>query len=163
MNAFVIDTFEFGRKKERAEGELAVADFARLRDEVAFDTGTVQWALQGGMHASGHPQLQLAVKAEVKLMCQRCLTPFAFAIDSATVLVLAGSEEAADELEDQLADEGVDVIAGSKSMDVLELVEDEVLLSVPLSPKHQQCLDQRGPEAEQNVRVSPFDVLKNKQ
>jgi uncharacterized protein len=164
MSAFVIDTFEFSRKKDGAEGEQAVADFARLREETADTSGNVEWALQGGMHALGHPLLQLSVKAEVKLMCQRCLTPFAFAVESQVALVLAADEEAADELEDKLADEELDVIAGSKNMNVLELVEDEVLLGIPLSPKHERCPDQVGQEiAGTDKRVSPFEVLKNKQ
>jgi len=164
MSALLIDTFEFSRLKERREGELAVADFARLREETADATGAVQWLAQGGTHVLGYPQLHLSVKAEVKLMCQRCLTPFAFAIASQTTLVLAKDEEAADELEDKLADEDMDVIAGSKSMNLLELVEDEVLLSVPLSPKHERCPDQVGQEVgAADRRVSPFEVLKNKQ
>jgi uncharacterized protein len=164
MSAFVIDTFEFSRLKERREGELAVADFARLREETADATGSVQWLAEGGAHALGYPQLHVSVKAEVKLMCQRCLTPFAFPIESQTTLVLAKDEEAADELEDKLADDDVDVIAGSKNMNLLELVEDEVLLSVPLSPKHERCPDQLAQEAGgADKRVSPFEVLKNKQ
>ncbi len=164
MSAFVIDTFEFSRLKERREGELAVADFARLREETADTSGSVQWVAEGGMHALGYPQLHLTVKAEVKLMCQRCLTPFAFAVASQATLVLAKDEEAADELEDKLADEDVDVIAASKSVSLLELVEDEVLLAVPLSPKHERCPDQLGQEiGGVDKRVSPFEVLKNKQ
>lgn len=164
MNAVVIDTFEFSRKKESLEGEQAVADFARLREETADTSGAVQWAVQGGAHVLGYPQIGLSVQAEVKLMCQRCLTPFAFAIASETTLVLAKDEEAADELEDKLADEELDVIAGSKNMNVLELVEDEVLLAIPLSPKHDRCPDQLGQESGvADKRVSPFEVLKNKQ
>jgi uncharacterized protein len=164
MSAFVIDTFEFSRKKEGAEGEQAVADFARLREETADTSGSVQWAMQGGTHTLGHPLLQLSVKAEVKLMCQRCLTPFAFVVDSDATLLLTQDEEAADELEDKLADEDIDVIAGSKSMNALELVEDEVLLAIPLSPKHERCPDQIGQGfAGTDKRVSPFEVLKNKQ
>ncbi len=168
MSAFLIDTFEFSRLKERREGELAVADCARLREEVvdpsADAAGMVHWVAQGGTHALGYPQLHMSVKAEVKLMCQRCLTPFAFPVASQTTLVLARDEEAADELEDKLADEDLDVIAGSKNMNLLELVEDEVLLAIPLSPKHERCPDQLGQEiGGVDKRVSPFEVLKNKQ
>ena len=141
-----------------------MADFARLREETADTSGAVQWAIRGGTHALGYPQMDLSVKAEVKLMCQRCLTPFVFAIASETKLVLAKDEEAADELEGKLADEELDVIAGSRSMNVQELVEDEVLLAIPLSPKHERCPDQLGQEfGAVDARVSPFEVLKNKQ
>jgi uncharacterized protein len=165
MNAFVIDTFEFSRLKERREGELAVADFARLREELADTSGTIHWVLQGGTDAFGHSKLSLAVSAGVKLMCQRCLTPFAFDIASESTLLLAKDEDAADELEDRLADDSIEVIVGSKTLNLLELIEDEVLLSVPLSPKHGRCPDQLGQEPGEIAakRVSPFEVLKNKQ
>ena len=165
MNAFVIDTFEFSRLKERREGERAVADFDRLTEELADRSGTVRWILQGGMHASGHPQLTLSVGATVQLMCQRCLVPFSFDVVSESVLVLAKGDAAADEIDAMLADDSIDVIVGIKAMNMLELIEDEALLMIPLSPKHAVCPDQVGQDAEtvSMKRVSPFAVLKNKQ
>ena len=165
MNAFVIDTFEFSRLKERREGDLAVADFARLCEELADSSGRIRFAVQGGIDTMGHAQLLVSVEADVKLMCQRCLTPFAFAVASESALLLAKDEEAADALESSLADDTIEVMVGSKTQNLLELVEDEVLLSIPLSPKHEVCPDQVGQDAAGAVskRVSPFEVLNNKQ
>jgi len=166
MNAFVIDTFEFSRLKERREGERAVAEFARLPEELADASGVVRWVLQGGMHASGHPQLTLSVNATVQLMCQRCLLPFAFEVASESVLVIAKDEVVADEIDAMLSDDSIDVIVGAKAMNILELIEDEALLTIPLSPKHAICPDQVGQDVEAVAsmkRASPFEVLKNKQ
>jgi uncharacterized protein len=165
MNAFVIDTFEFSRLKERREGECAVVDFDRLSEELADRSGVVRWILQGGMHASGHPQLTLSVSATVQLMCQRCLVPFSFDVVSDSVLVLAKDDAAADEIDAMLSDDSIDVIVGVKAMNMLELIEDEALLTIPLSPKHAVCPDQVGQDAQtaSMKRVSPFEVLKNKQ
>jgi uncharacterized protein len=166
MNAFAIDAFQFSRLKERREGELAVADFARLGEELADRSGTIRWALQGGADALGHPQLTMSVSATVRLMCQRCLSPFAFEVAAESVLVLAKDDAAADEIDAMLADDSIDVIVGSKAMNVLELIEDEVLLAILLSPKHAVCPDQVGQDVEAAAsakRSSPFEVLKNKQ
>ena len=165
MNPFVIDAFEFCRLKERREGERPVAEFARLSEELADVSGTVRWVLQGGMHSMGHPQLALSVSGTVQLMCQRCLTPFAFDVGSESVLVVAKSEEAADEIDGVLADDSIDVIVGTKAMNVADLIEDDMLLAIPLSPKHAVCPDQvgRSIEAASVKRASPFAVLKNKQ
>jgi uncharacterized protein len=166
MNAFVVDAFQFSRLKERREGELAVADFARLTEELAEPSGTIHWILQGGVDAVGHPQLTLSVTATVRLMCQRCLSAFAFDVASESMLVLAKDDAAADEIEATLADDSIDVIVGSKTMNVLELIEDEMLLAIPLSPKHAVCADQVGQDAVAAAsakRASPFEVLKNKQ
>ena len=166
MSPFVIDAFEFSRLKEQREGERAVAEFGRLTEEIADTSGTMQWSLQGGTHATGVPLLQLTVRGTVQLMCQRCLTPYAFHVDTESVLALAKSEEAADELESILDDEEIDVIVGSKSLNIIDLVEDDALLAIPLSPKHDVCPDQVGQGSEAPVEVkktSPFEVLKNKQ
>jgi len=161
MNAFVIDAFEFCRLKERREGEIAVADLPRLAKESVDKSGTVRWVLQGGSDAQGHPRLALSVSGAVRLMCQRCLTPFEFAIASDAALVLAPDEDSADEIEAHLDDDSVDVIAGSRNFDVGQLIEDEALLTIPLSPKHDACSDHLAPAAAMEEKVSPFAVLKN--
>lgn len=162
MNAFVIDAFEFCRLKGARQGEIAVADLPRLADESVDKAGTVSWSLQGGANGQGHPQLVLSVSGGVKLMCQRCLTPFAFDIGSESVLVLAQDEGSADEIDMLLADESVDVIVGSREFNVAELIEDDALLAIPLSPRHEACPGKLVSKAPEDVgKVSPFAVLKN--
>jgi uncharacterized protein len=161
MNAFVIDAFEFCRLKERREGEIPVADLPRLADESVDRSGAVRWALEGGSDMRGHPQLNLTVSGTLNLMCQRCLTPFAFEIESGATLVLAEDEGSADEIDAQLADETVEVVVGSHSFDVAQVVEDEALLTIPLSPKHDICPDLAVRNATPEVqKESPFAVLK---
>ena len=161
MNAFVIDAFEFCRLKERREGEIPVADLPRLAEELVDKSGAVHWVLQGGSDMRGHPQLSLAVSGAVNLMCQRCLTPFAFRVESSATLVLAQDESGADEIDALLADESVEVIVGSHNFDVAQVIEDEALLTIPLSPKHDVCPDVAAQAAPQEVKKeSPFAVLK---
>lgn len=162
MSAFVIDAFEFSRLKERREGEVAIASLQRLAAECVNPTTSLRWSLVGGADAFGHPQLVMAVAGTVKLMCQRCMTPFDFAIASESELILAKTEEHADEIEESLADDSIDVIVGSKTLNVLALVEDEALLTIPLAPKHDVC---PGNAVVDNLasdkKPSPFDVLRN--
>jgi uncharacterized protein len=162
MNAFVIDAFEFCRLKERREGEIAVSDLSRLAQESVGQFGAIHWSLQGGSDKLGHPQLMLSVSGSVQLMCQRCLTPFVFDIASESVLVIANDEASADAIDALLADEAVEVIVGSRGFNVTELIEDEALLAIPLSPKHEACPEQLMPEAAKDAgKVSPFAVLKS--
>lgn len=162
MNAFVIDAFEFCRLKESREGEIAVADLPRLAEESVDGAGSLRWSLQGGSDRRGHPQLVLSVTGSVRVMCQRCLTPFGFDIASESVLILAQDDGSADELEALLADESLEVIVGSRAFNIVELIEDDALLTIPLSPKHEVCPDQSVPEVPRDAgKVSPFAVLKN--
>jgi uncharacterized protein len=161
MSAFVIDAFEFCRIKERREGEIAVADLPRLAEESVDRFGTIRWVLQGGSNKSGYPQLMLNLSGSVRLICQRCLTPFEFEIASEAVLILAPDEASADALDAQLDDDSADVIVGSRALNIIGLVEDDVLLTLPLSPKHEVCPDQLMLDAAKAPKEeSPFAMLK---
>jgi len=161
MNAFVIDAFEFCRIKERREGEFAVSDLPRLAEESVDRFGTLSWSLQGGSDTLGHPQLTLAVSGSIRLMCQRCLTPFGFTIESGAVVILAENDADADEIDALLADASVEVIVGSRSFNIAELIEDEALLTIPSSPKHETCPNQLVMDMEKLGKVSPFAVLQD--
>ncbi|MGB6056054.1 MAG: YceD family protein [Burkholderiaceae bacterium] len=161
MRAFVIDAFEFSRLKERAEGEFSVAELGRLAAECVDSSGSVEWSLQGGADQYGHPQLQLWVTATLQLMCQRCLTPFPYRLNTHSVLIMAPDEVSADAIEERLADDTVDVIVGSRQMGVAALVEDDALLAIPPAPKHEVCPDDIAAGGLQGAeKPSPFAVLK---
>lgn len=162
MNAFVIDAFEFCRLKERREGEVAVSDLPRLAKESVDEFGSMRWSLQGGKDSLGHPQLILSVAGTVQLICQRCLAPFAFDIESESILILASDDASADAIDALLDDDAVEVIVGSRNFSILELVEDEALLAIPASPRHAICPERLVTDTPKDAeKVSPFAVLKN--
>ena len=161
MDAFVIDAFEFCRLGQRREGEIAVVDMKRLSAECADVSTFLSWTLQGGANGFGHPQLIMTVSGKVNVRCQRCMTSLEHEIDSEQVLALAKSDDQADEIEALLDDESIDVIVGTKTMSILDLVEDEALLSLPLAPKHDVCPGNAVTDGLSDARKpSPFDVLK---
>ncbi len=161
MDGFIIDAFAFCRLKERRQGELPVAELKRLSAETVDSSGVLQWALQGDTNQYGHAQLTLSVSGVIKLKCQRCLQALKQKIDSTSVLVLAQDDASADEIEELLADEDVEVIVGSHEFDLLQIIEDEALLALPVSPKHEVCPDQTALDSlKEEKKESPFSVLK---
>jgi uncharacterized protein len=161
MNAFVIDAFDFCRINGSREGTTPVAEMTRLIKDCFDSSGMLTWRLDGSAGKIGYPQLTLSVSGTVQLTCQRCLTPFSYEIDSSTVLVLAKDDEHADEVEDIIADEAIDVIVGSRAMDIADLVEDEALLALPFSPKHDVCPDSTLVDSITTEKKSPFAALKS--
>ena len=161
MNAFVIDAFDFSRINGSREGVTPVAEMTRLTKDCADNSGSIRWKVQGGTSKQGYPQLTLSVAGTVHLVCQRCLTPFAYDIDSETVLMLGKDDAHADEIEDILDDESIDVIVGSRAMNVADLVEDEALLALPQVPKHDVCPDTALLDALKGEKKSPFAGLKD--
>ncbi len=160
MSAFVIDAFEFCRNNGHREGVTPVAEMTRLSADCADKSGEIAWSIDGGQTRQGYPMLTLSVSGTVQLACQRCLTPFGYEIDSSTVLVLGKDDEEADEIEEILDDESIDVIVGSHACDIRDLLEDEALLALPQAPKHEVCPDTRLLDAIKSEKVSPFAALK---
>jgi uncharacterized protein len=163
MHPLVIDAFEFCRFNRIEQGEYAVADLGRLTTEAASNEGVIRWSLAGDVDPLGHPRLKLSMSGTVQLMCQRCLTPFALDLSSESVLLLAADEDTADHIEELQEDEDIDVIVVGKQLNVTELVEDEALLAIPVSPKHEKCPSQALSEVpvQADKAPSPFEALKN--
>ena len=161
MSAFVIDAFEFCRNNGYREGVTPVAEMTRLAADCADPSGEITWSIQGGQTKQGYPSMTLAVEGTVNLVCQRCLGPFAYHIDSSTMLVLGKDDADADEIEEILDDESIDVIVGSHEADIRQLLEDEALLALPQAPKHEVCPDTKLMDSLKSEKVSPFAALKS--
>lgn len=159
MSATTVDGFEFCRLGQQLSGATPVSAFGRLVEEANDGSGEIRWSFAGSRHPKGSPQLVMRVEGAVNLICQRCLSPFAHPVSSEAVLVLARDEAQADEVEESLDDDSIDVIVGSSTQDLLQLVEDEVLLSIPLSPRHETCPGD-APAVAPDKPESPFAVLK---
>jgi len=161
MSAFVIDAFEFCRNDGYREGVTPVAEMTRLAADCANPSGSITWSIQGGKTQQGYPSMTLSVAGTVQLVCQRCLAPFDYHIDSSTMLVLGKDDQEADEIEEILDDESIDVIVGSHAADIRELLEDEALLALPQAPKHEVCPDTKLLDVLKSEKVSPFAALKS--
>jgi uncharacterized protein len=161
MSAFVIDAFEFCRTNGHREGVTPVSEMTRLAADCANDSGEISWSIQGGSTPQGYPSMTLSVAGPVQLVCQRCLAPFDYRIDSSTQLVLGRDDEEADQFEEVLDDDSIDVIVGSHTADIRELLEDEALLALPQAPKHEVCPDTTVLDTLKSEKVSPFAGLKN--
>lgn len=160
MAALVIDAFEFCRRHEQREGSLPISELERLSQEVSDTAPVLSWKVQGKTEAREAPRLLLTIAGQVQLPCQRCLQPLEFSIDVVSTLVLARDDAEADQLEEMLEEEDVDVVVGAPSMDLIQLIEDDALLALPYAPRHATCPPH--PEAVQvkNERLdSPFKVL----
>lgn len=150
-----IDSFAFARDGRVLEGALAVSDLERLHDLVTEISGEVRYRLQGFKGERGQSQLRLTVTGELPLTCQRCLEAIRFDIEVESVLELV--PEGAEMSQDELEDDTRDFLPVAGSLDVVELVEDEILLVLPVAPRHENCGLPGAAEA--GERISPFADL----
>ncbi|WP_018150020.1 YceD family protein [Leeia oryzae] len=154
---FIIHNLRFAEGKEQIDAVLPQSSFARLSAEVVRPTGDVHFRLTGGRNSLGLPVLDLAVSTTVELVCQRCMNVMTSDIVSESRLVVVDKESLIDEYD---SDEE-DAILEDAEFSVLELVEDELLLVLPASPRHEMCVDSSAAKAaaEANKKPNPFAVL----
>jgi uncharacterized protein len=129
----------------------------RVSEYLVSTEGDLNCELQGGRcEDEGHFELRLVVSGALALRCQRCLEALQFPlqVDKRLRLVNPGAEWPEDSLEDGSAD----AVEASREMVVGALIEDEVLLALPISPRHETCSTPRSKRLEQEA--SPFAVLR---
>ena len=151
----ISDAFAFARDGRVLEGTLAISKLDRLHDLLVGQDGEVAYRLRGFKGDSGEPMLHLEVSGLLPLACQRCLeaVPFDLEVDSLLELVPAGAELSQDELEDDTRD----FLPVAGELDVAELVEDEILLALPVAPRHEKCGLPGAADA--GERINPFAAL----
>jgi uncharacterized protein len=125
-----LDVLGLARNGAVVEREFPIAGFERLRDRLAEPTGTAQVRAEFRL-AGGWPAADLTVDAGVVLICQRCLGPLRLRLKSASRLVFA--DEGTAELPEDREAVGED----PHDLDLAALVEDELLLALPIIPRHE--------------------------
>jgi len=153
----VIDSLEFARTGQALHGSLPVPGLTRLRDSLVEAPGEVEFVVQGGHDARQRPTLSLDISGTLRLQCQRCLGVLDYPVRLANTLLLvsAGAAAAGD-----LDEEDAEWIEASTELDVAALVEEEILLSLPYAPRHEegQC-EQRLTAAKDGAGSSAFAKL----
>jgi uncharacterized protein len=131
--AEVIDGLQFARAAREQHGVVGMDRLPRLAQSRCSTEG-LEYKLRGGKADNGKPCLRLSVKGSVELCCQRCLDPIQVPIAIDAELQLAESEREISE-----ADDEIDRVFASRQMNVGWLVEDEVILALPMVPRHERC------------------------
>ena len=139
-----LDIKAFAQAGALLQGEGRLADWPRLLEEqfagAGVDSGPVRWQLQGHTQpvTGGAPQLGLRLLAQgaLQLQCQHCLAPVLETVQAERSFIFVADEATAEALDE---DSEADVLVLSRDFDALALVEDELILALPLVPRHAVC------------------------
>ncbi|HVS75867.1 MAG TPA: YceD family protein [Steroidobacteraceae bacterium] len=157
-----LDVDRLARGEAEVDLDVPLAELPRLKARVPGIGGSVRGAARFGQQ-SGFAVVDLSLTGSARLQCQRCMQPMTVPIESTTHVALISSEadaaEVPEELEPVLAREGR-ISAG-------ELVEEELLLALPIVPLHEQLRECAVPasapllaeEAPEHVTQRPFAGL----
>lgn len=151
------------------QGSWPLTQFERLLDgwpaEAPGADGDVQWSASGELRKPKalEPERWLHLEAHTQVWrdCQRCLQPVAVPLSLRRSLRFVRDEAEAARLDSESED---DVLALERAFDLRALVEDELLLDMPLVPRHEQCPQPLAvpddPEEEaEPARENPFAAL----
>jgi len=146
LDARALDVFALARAAATVEGGWPLAGFERLGADL-FDeadappAGEVTYRAAGTQRPvhGGDPETWLALHAEasVRLVCQRCLGPLAQQLQVDRRIRFVRDEQEAERL-DEDSDDDVLALPGGR-LDLHVLVEDELILALPLVPRHEAC------------------------
>ncbi|MDI9330231.1 MAG: YceD family protein [Alphaproteobacteria bacterium] len=141
-----LDVRAFARDGATLSGQTPMADMPRLQaertdpDQAGAAEPDVLWVLKGenkDLRGGAHQTwLRVQAQAQLRLMCQRCLEPLAQTLNVDRLFRFVSTEEAA-QAEDDQAEE--DLLVANQAFDALCLVEDELILAMPLVPRHDDC------------------------
>jgi len=155
---------QFGRLAELAELALSPVESSLQDSEPPTE---VSWDIQAELVpiSGADSQIWMYLKAEVDLpmQCQRCMGPVQLLVKADATFRFV-TDEATAEAEDDESEE--DLLVLTPELNVLELIEDELIMSAPIVPKHEKCpnlvpmsaVDEAFEEALE-ARPNPFATL----
>jgi uncharacterized protein len=126
-----VDPRRFCKDAQSWETQSDVSEFPRLALE--FTQGALFCRVTGRADQLGSLSLKLTVHGQVEMTCQRCLGSMQHTVEIDRMVYLARTEVEVERL-DALPDS--DAILVGETLNLIDLVEDEVLLGLPLAPMH---------------------------
>lgn len=157
---------ELARQQKKTEGELMLSSLPRLQEALqelgvkeasALSALRVHYQLQGlpprYFSELALPMLGLTVHAELPLVCQRCFAAMPQSVNLQFEFALCDEPPEA-----LLEDEQVDWLAADDETTVESLVEDELLMALPIAVMHEEaCVSLQQSAGE---KPNPFAALK---
>lgn len=164
-----LDVKAFAKAGGVLSGQDLLSNYERLLGEASGQGADrpVQWEARGELRTEpgGQEQVWLHLHAEASLpmVCQRCMGPVDVSLVVDHVFRFVATEAQA-ELEDEASEE--DVLALSRDFNLKDLVEDELLMALPVVPRHEVCpaavklaVQDADFEAAGAEKPNPFAVL----
>jgi len=164
-----LDVEAFAKDGDELAGEWPLAGLARLCESAHAearpgDGDRVAWQARGELRPvrGDRPQVWLHVSAQtrIQLECQRCLQPVDAQLQAQRSFQFAPDEATAAEIDAESED---DVLVLTRALDMKSLVEDELILALPLVPRHDDCprplVMPAAMDEPQPARPNPFAAL----
>ena len=154
-----IDSLDFARNGQQMTGEILVNQLPRLADMFESKEDLLKYTVTGRIGQYDIPQLDLHLEGVSQIICQRCLQGMNYTI-LVTNSVCLRTQAQLNELDESELEEEYESVLAEAQLDVWQLLEEEILLGLPIAPKHQlgECEAASGLKPRQN-ESHPFAAL----
>ena len=156
-----IKLFKFARKKASLHGDYKISAMPRISEIARNTEDRIKVALSFYLENDKTPCIKGIIKANIILDCQRCLEALPLELNVLFNLAFVRHESQAEELDTSFE---IYNIGEEEDLDSIDLITDEILLSIPMAPSHDfDCSLKIDKEKEivEKISKNPFDVLKN--
>jgi len=155
-----IKLFKFARKEVSLHGDYKIADMPRISEIARNIDDRIKVDLSFYLENDKTPCIKGIIKANIILDCQRCLEALPVELNVLFNLAFVRHESQAEELDTSFE---IYNIGEEEDLDSIDLITDEILLSIPMAPSHDfDCsLKIDKEEVVEEISKNPFDVLKN--
>ncbi|MEH6822581.1 MAG: YceD family protein [Motiliproteus sp.] len=141
-------------------GDIMLLKLERLSGYLVDSDGAVNVSMTFGVDEERIRYVKGCASATVRMLCQRCLEPVTLELEAEINLGIVADDEAAKQLPRYYDP----YIVNEPRQDVYQLIEEELILTLPLIAQHQDCVvkTEYGEAAEpsgDNDRKNPFNVL----
>ncbi|MBS0359566.1 MAG: DUF177 domain-containing protein [Proteobacteria bacterium] len=116
---------------------MTLSELERLSPQLCDSDGQVQVTLDFGTDLEGQAYVKGAVSANLSLICQRCMQPMDYPVESQFSLGVVKDADAIEKLSSQYEPL---LVREDGTVETAELIEEELLLSLPIVPKHKECI-----------------------
>ncbi len=124
-------------------GEIGLRQLTRLREMLHSDRGSIQASLKFHRQTNRSVTVDLIFETVLELICQRCLEPVVRNVSERSSLTLLAPES----MNSRVAKEGEVVVLTEGRLNPAALIEDELIVSLPIIPRHAE-IDECGSVAQ---------------
>ena len=150
--------FNFAKKEVSLSGQYHISDFPRIIEIASNKKDNVIVELSFYLENDKTPCIDGIIKLDIVLPCQRCLEELHIALNINFTLAFVRHEEQGEEL-----DSHYEIYVTEKDeLKTIDLISDEILLSIPMVPMHDyDCIIKiNEQEIVEGKSENPFAILK---
>ncbi len=154
---FLIHPERLAAKPQVWEGTFPAGDLERLGDSLAGPEGELRYRITAQVDRRRRKVVSCIIEGFVFLTCQTSLETFRHEVSISERLVLVASEAELPPVEEE--SDAEDYLVADEPLDIRDLVEDAVLLSLPMVPRKPGLGEPPGGREGVTREPSPFAAL----